>query len=156
MNHETHLPAQQVETQAQIRIPSSDENGRRSKSHSTTTQSRTKSSYRLRASDRLKKRHEFQALKQGIRLVGKFICIDHRKANALRFGITASNRYGNSPERNRFKRLVREAFRTARHLLPSGLEIHILPRQKAKEAKMIDIQEEILRLLTQKSASACT
>ncbi len=148
MNHETHLSTKQIEAQAQIRIPSPNENSRRPESHSTTTQSRTKGSCRLRPSDRLKKRHEFQALKQGHRLVGKFICIDQKQAKALRFGITASNRYGNAPERNRFKRLVREAFRTSRHLLPPHLEIHILPRQKAKEAKMIDIQGEILRLLT--------
>jgi len=85
--------------------------------------------------------------KQGTRVVGRFVCIDYKKAPRLRFGITASGRYGDSPERNRFKRLVREAFRTSRHLLPQDLEINILPRQKAKEAKMGDIQNELLRLL---------
>jgi ribonuclease P protein component len=154
MNHETHLPAQQIEAQAQIRIPSSHEDCRRTKSNPTQTQSGTKGSCRLKPSDRLKKRHEFQAFKQGFRLVGRFICVDQRKGSSLRFGITASGRYGNSPERNRFKRLVREAFRTAKHLLPPSLELHIIPRQKAKEAKMMDIQKEILSLLKENPLSS--
>lgn len=86
-------------------------------------------------------------MKQGNRLVGQFLCVDRKKAQALRFGITASGRYGDSPERNRFKRLVREAFRTSRYLLPQDIEINILPRQKAKSAKMGDIQKELLKLL---------
>jgi ribonuclease P protein component len=85
-------------------------------------------------------------MKQGDRLVGRFLCLDRKKAPLLRFGITASKRYGNSPERNRFKRLVREAFRTSRHLLPQDIEIHIVPRSFAKKAMMGDIQKEILRL----------
>lgn len=86
-------------------------------------------------------------MKQGDRLIGRFLCIDRKKGPHLRFGITASGRYGNSPERNRFKRLVREAFRTSRHLLPVDIELNILPRQKAKFAKMQDIQSELLKLL---------
>lgn len=66
----------------------------------------------------------------------------------MRLGITASSRYGNAVERNRFKRLVREAFRTSfSRLLPSQ-EIHVVPRQLAKNARLRDIQEEIGRLLT--------
>jgi ribonuclease P protein component len=102
----------------------------------------------LRPSDKIKKRKDFLSLgSQKDRLVGKFLCIDRKKGPRLRLGITASGRYGNSPERNRFKRLVREAFRTSRDRLPAQLEINVLPRQKAKEAKMGDIRSEMLRLL---------
>lgn len=80
--------------------------------------------------------------------MGKYLCVDRRKGARTRLGITASTRYGNSPERSRFKRLVREAFRTSKHRLPPDLEINVFPRQKAKEAKMGDIQGELLRLLS--------
>lgn len=87
-------------------------------------------------------------MKQGTRKVGQFLCIDYKKAPVFCFGITASGKYGNSPERNRFKRLVREAVRACFHLLPRNIALHVVPRQKAKEAKMGDIQREILHLLS--------
>ncbi len=86
-------------------------------------------------------------MKQGDRLVGRFFCIDRKKGPSLRFGISASKRYGNAPERNRFKRLIREAFRTSRHTLPQDIELNFVPRALAKNAKMGDIQKELLKLL---------
>ena len=149
MNHETHIQPKQDKKSAQVRIPSADENSRRPQGHPPTQKSRQKGTCRLKKSDRLKKRFEFQSvMKEGDRLVGRFLCIDRKKGAPLRFGITASKRYGNSPERNRFKRLVREAFRTSRHKLPQDVELNFVPRAQAKEAKMDDIQKELLRLLT--------
>jgi len=62
-------------------------------------------------------------------------------------GITASGRYGSSCERNRFKRLIREAFRLNRSRLPAA-ELHIVPRQHAKEAKLNEIATELTELTT--------
>ncbi|HSX13521.1 MAG TPA: ribonuclease P protein component [Chlamydiales bacterium] len=96
----------------------------------------------------LKKRCEFKSVREkGNRLIGRFLCIDQKKGAPLRFGITVSKKFGNSPERNRFKRLVRESFRTALHLLPQDSELNISPRNFAKHAKMNDIQNELLSLL---------
>jgi ribonuclease P protein component len=98
--------------------------------------------------DRLLKRREFlKVSRQGRRSVGKILCIDYLPAPALRFGISASTRYGSSPERNRFKRLVREAFRLSKPSLPSGYEVVVVPRQHAKGAMLADIQKELIRLL---------
>ena len=149
MDHETDIQPKQIEKTAQVRISSPHENCRGPQGHSPSQKSRTKGSCRLKKSDCLKKRFEFKSImNQGNRLVGQFLCIDRKKGESLRFGITASGRYGNSPERNRFKRLVREAFRTSRHLLPQDIEIHVVPRQRAKSAKMGDIQRELLKLTT--------
>ncbi|HEY5260467.1 MAG TPA: ribonuclease P protein component, partial [Rhabdochlamydiaceae bacterium] len=43
-------------------------------------------------------------------------------------GVTASKRFGNAVARNRFKRLIREAFRIQQYLLPPGLIINASPR----------------------------
>lgn len=76
------------------------------------------------------------------RIVGKVLCIDYRPSGSTRLGITASGRYGAAHERNRFKRLVREAFRLNRKALPS-LDLHIVPRQYAKGAKLSDVVAEL-------------
>ncbi len=140
MDHEKNIQSQQTQTATQIRLQSPDENSRRPEGHSPTAQSRPKRARRL------KKRAEFQSFKKGTRLAGRFLCIDFKESTCFAFGITASCRYGNSPERNRFKRIVREAIRTSLPLLPETVELHILPRQKAKGAKMQELQEEILQL----------
>lgn len=80
------------------------------------------------------------------RLVGKCLCIDYRSAGVARLGITASGKYGSAVERNRFKRQIREVFRTVRGELPR-IDVHVVPRQLAKSAKFCDIAEEFLVLL---------
>jgi len=94
---------------------------------------------------RLRKRGDFQSLKsKSKRFVGKCACIDYRPSinGVSRLGITASGKYGNSCERNRFKRLAREAFRKMRPEL-SPFDIHIVPRQLAKTARFEDIEAEL-------------
>lgn len=85
-------------------------------------------------------------------MVGSLICVDYRLTSGLmpKLGITASGKYGNAVDRNRFKRLAREAFRMAIHELPAGLEINLFPRQRAKKAKMLDIRTELLSLVAKR------
>lgn len=150
MKHETHLPAQQAQTQKKIWISSAHENRRGTKSPQSAPQSGKKSfsSLKFPKTLRLRKRRDFlRVSKGGRRVVGKFICIDSRVGVSLKLGITASTKYGSSPERNRFKRLVREAFRIEQNRFPKDLEIHVIPRQRAKSASLADIQQELLRLL---------
>lgn len=63
-------------------------------------------------------------------MAGKVILIDYRTGYSLcaKLGITVSKRYGKAHDRNRFKRMIREAFRCFYPSLPTHLEINVLPR----------------------------
>jgi len=59
-----------------------------------------------------------------------------------RLGITASRRVGNAVERNRAKRVVREAFRRLRQELPAGLELVVIVRQALGSRGLADVMAE--------------
>ncbi|MBK8913905.1 MAG: ribonuclease P protein component [Phycisphaerales bacterium] len=48
-----------------------------------------------------------------------------------RIGIRTGRRLGNSPQRSRLRRVIREAFRLSRPLLPAGLDVVCSPRSRA-------------------------
>lgn len=157
--NETDIPTQQTPPQKNDRLPRPHENPRRSKSHQSPPPPRPQETCRLTFSQaktsrlifpkavRLRSRGEFQrVVREGKRLVGKFLCIDCRCAPQSKLGISASGKYGSSPERNRFKRLVREAFRKSYASLPP-LELNVIPRAKAKQANCAEITDELVRLL---------
>ncbi|MBW3097567.1 ribonuclease P protein component [Pseudohoeflea coraliihabitans] len=66
---------------------------------------------------RLKRRPDFLAVQKGLRLRGPFFQLElldrHRPDEPPRVGLTVTRRQGNSVERNRMKRRLREAVRTA-------------------------------------------
>lgn len=70
------------------------------------------------------------------------ICLTH--AAFPRLGITVTKRFGESVQRNRFKRQVREAFRLSTPYLKPTFDIVVKPRTEALKAKMTDIQQELL------------
>ncbi len=97
-------------------------------------------------SRRLRKREEYKFfLKTSQRKFGKYISLDFRNDSVGKLGITAPRKFGKSHERNRFKRIVREAFRTG--AFAHNISLHIYPRKKAKEATMQDIQKEMKDLI---------
>lgn len=49
-----------------------------------------------------------------------------------RLGLSVSRKVGNAVVRNRWKRLIREAFRLSRRRLPEGIDLVVIPRRGAR------------------------
>ncbi len=99
---------------------------------------------------RLRQKRQFQEVSRaGNKRVGKWIILEWRfsRLSHSRLGITVSRKYGKAHERNRFKRLVREAFRFHHATISEGLDLIIRPRLYAKEATCFDISDEMQALL---------
>lgn len=63
-----------------------------------------------------------------------------------RIGISASKKFGNSVERHRFARLVRESFRLNKDKLEDGKDIIVVARAAAKDKKYDKIESAFLHL----------
>ena len=62
-----------------------------------------------------------------------------------RIGITIPKKTGNAVVRNRWKRLIRESFRTQQDSLPIGMDLIVRPKKDAKPS-WIEIQKSIPKL----------
>ena len=107
-------------------------------------------SYCFPKQSRLRKRYQFQRISNNNRrAVGKWIIVESFPNNTetSRLGITVTKRFGKAHDRNRFKRIVREAFRRHQKDLPAGLDLIVKPRTYAKEATSSNIQTDLTELL---------
>src|SRR5262245_12249289 len=119
-----------------MRVPKKNENIFRKKSDQPKTPARTQTSddcvkFLFPKSARLLSKAHYQRVsRSGNRFFGNFVTIDYFTGDSRnpRLGITVSRRFGKAHMRNRFKRVVREAFRLSMPYFPKNLEINVLPR----------------------------
>ncbi|KHE90813.1 MAG: ribonuclease P protein component [Candidatus Scalindua rubra] len=102
--------------------------------------------------ERLRKRKEFQLVFDKGERFGN----NQLKIYALpngdsvsRLGLVVGRKFGNSPRRNRFKRILREAYRLNKSLLHYGADIVVIPRPGLTELTLKAIEEKFKIILIQ-------
>ena len=106
---------------------------------------------RLLKSDRLRKRWEFLRAQRRGRKVHLRDLLVLVSDGPKRFGVTVTRKVGNAVQRNRIKRLVREAWRRERARLPDGLEMVFVARKSATQMTYTQLRrqfDELVRRLT--------
>ena len=105
---------------------------------------------------RLRKRHEFLALRNtGKRMRSKhFLLVRHLAGQApAQLGITVTKKIGGAVARNRIKRGVREGFRQIRASLPLAGKILVIAQNGSSRLKSQEIQAEIQSMLLAEAES---
>lgn len=105
---------------------------------------------------RLRTRQQYKRMAyKGAKFAGRLIFVDLLLATKgpSRLGITVTKKYGSSPQRNRFKRLVREAFRLSCSRFTPPIDLVVRPRSYALEASFIEIEKELCALIEKAIAS---
>ncbi len=72
--------------------------------------------------------------------------VSENGTNMNRLGISVSKKIGNSVVRHRITRLIRESYRLHENIFNSGLDIVVVARAGAKEAKYADIESALLHV----------
>lgn len=104
---------------------------------------------------RLRTRQQYRRMAQKpLKFTGDWILADIRFTSGpfSRLGITVTKRYGDAVQRNRFKRLVREAFRLSYQDIKVTFDIVIRPRTQALSATLSDVQQELLFFIEKASS----
>jgi ribonuclease P protein component len=73
--------------------------------------------------------------------------IGRNDGEPMRLGVVVNRHFGKAVRRNRFKRLVREAFRLNQRLWPAGYDIVVRPRPDAREPTLEHVTGSLGRLI---------
>ena len=110
---------------------------------------------RFRPEERIRRRADYVAVYDGGRKIGGRLMTVFFLENGQerpRLGIAATRKYGSSVQRNRAKRLVREAFR--RHKPAASLDIVVIPRREMLGADYLRVEADYLTALERRARRA--
>ena len=95
---------------------------------------------------RVRKRSEYQSIQARARRVvtRRHVLLVYARddSSGARVGTIASRKVGNAAERNRAKRLIREAFRATRWLWPDDVDVVVIVRRPPSGEKLADVIED--------------
>lgn len=103
---------------------------------------------------RLRSRYDYKRMSSRCkRYSGAFFSLDVRQNDSAqtRMGLTVTRQFGDAHRRNRFKRIVREAFRLCHQKLIKGVDINVRPFPRHFDLTMAQVQAELLNFLKQNS-----
>jgi ribonuclease P protein component len=98
---------------------------------------------------RLRSTRDFEriyALKQKAADANLLIFAARNQRSHLRLGLSVSRRHGNSVQRHRLRRLLREAVRLEQHQLPAGLDLILIPGRESASATIADLRASVVKL----------
>jgi ribonuclease P protein component len=105
----------------------------------------------FRETSRMKRPAEFERCYGRKRSASDSVLIVYACENGLshpRLGCSVSKKLGGSVARNRYKRLLREAFRLEQHDLPPGVDLVVIPRS-GPEPVLERIRKSLVKLARQ-------
>jgi|SRR5579883_874383 ribonuclease P protein component len=111
---------------------------------------------RFTAADRVRKPDDFRRAYRRGRSASDSSMVVYALANDLarcRLGLSVSRRVGNAVVRNRWKRLLREAFRTSRNALPQGVDLVVVPRAAQQPPTLAEVKQALVALASQAAKS---
>ena len=118
-------------------------------SEQTSKAIQEKRTERFPKSSRLLRRWEYLRVQRGgkkLHTPGFLVLYKKNRIGNTRLGIAVSKKYGNSVQRNRIKRLLREVFRRNSQLFPQSVDIVFVPKRIKEVPGYSEIVEQLVNL----------
>ena len=103
--------------------------------------------HRFRRSDRLRRAGDYASIYALRQSVGDRVLLVFGRENGMdhsRLGLSVSRKVGGAVQRNRWKRLIREAFRRQRASIPTGWDFIVIPRRDAQPT-LIEVEASLVK-----------